>query len=669
MEESSTASVLATACRRSFAADMLVDIPDLVEHHDLARLREYAESGLLTESLLNQRCSFYRTKVKVASASPLWLACALGYRDIAEVFLRCGANINATNEFSESPLWIASKQGKLNVVQLLLSYDQINVDLPNYSGQTPLIAAGGQVDIIRLLVEAGASLTYGTPHTGTTVLHSCSRSSTYTASAALSYLLDDVPMPAPVMPNAYGSLPVLSAAARRDERVVQFWAERVSTQSELEQAADAWDLLAAQSSLWKRSALDMVVSCWRRAVRLRATNIDEAHLSWLLQNKRERCAAVAAAQARGPLVGVVEMTEGDCCEADTIDERIDMMLEPMFYLIECAESAVSPFDNLEAVLQHCCLCSERVLGLVQKGAMRSRLIYALWLEMRGRRVDASEMMLDFMTRQLAELAKGRCSHRFWHLSLIHIIQVCLSDEGRYRGLVASMGLDLVQLGALAVERCQVEKSTVAARHRLLACFLHLVQLVFLSGDAVRELSGAQLVETLDATVVSAVMRCVRANVRGLWNRTLLHLAMDNRTSQLHLSSTRTHPAANFPHLALTRLLVELKAPVNKADESGNLPLHLLLSNDLEEGDVCAVTSLLPIVQCLVRASSHLDIRNCKGESCLELAKAHFLSEALTPALTEVQPLPLLCLAAQAVHRSDPLAKGVFPELKSFVLQH
>lgn len=636
-----------------------------LEANDDHKVLSMAEEGLLTQAVLDQRLSFHRSKVNVVSATPLWLACALGCDGIAKTLVQFGASINASNEYDESPLWIACKQGRNLVIELLLALPGINVDQPNYSGQTPLIAAGGQADIIRLLVEAGASLTYGTPHTGTTVLHSCSRSSMPGATTALQYLLDIAPTPAPVVGNAYGSLPVLSAAARRDEPVVCFWEHRAHTASEREQVANGWELLAAQTCNWKQSALDVVHRCWLRGVQLRARTGDCAAF---VQRKREECAAVAASQRRGPLVGVSEVVEAippDCTE----EERVTAALQPLQSLFESIEySKNALFDSMEAAFQQCCLCSERVLGLVQKGAIRSRLVYAIWLEMQGRRQDANALLLDFMTRQLEKLAEAGCSHRFWHLCLIHIIQICTNEDSRYLDFVYSMGLETMELCALAVERCKSE-GTTAARHRLLACVLHVIQLVFLSCPELEDLSGPELLNRLEPRVVNAVHRIVVADVRGMWNRTLLHLAMDDRTSQLHLSSTRTRQVALFPQPAVINLLLALGAAVNKTDVHGNLPMHLLLLNTVQE-DALLQMRLMRITKRLLQAGSHLDIRNSMGKCCIELAVHHQLHAGLAPLFAELQPLPLLCLAAKAVRCRGFSLDLIFPtQLRTFVHLH
>ena len=650
--------------------DML-DIFGWVEEKNEETLRTFGSIGLLTERLVNRRRSFANKKVNMFEASPLLLACALGYTNIAEILLKHGACVNGVNELGESPLFIASKEGDLDVVKLLLNQKGVEVDLQSYFGETPLLAAGGQLEVIRLLVEKGANLTYQVPRTGETVFHSCSASTHETAIDALSYLIDGVPKSPPIVRNASGSLPVISAAAQGKDKIVQFWTERARTQIEVEQAADAWELLALKKLYnFMPSLEDEIENCWTQAISLRTANTDMAQLSQILHKKQARCATVTSSQTCGPLVDVLEFVEGEICEADTDDERKEMMSKPLTDVINCAATQ----SSLEPVLQQWCLCSERVLGLAQKEIQDSRLAYAKWLlvDQSGREEEAAKLMLDFMQRQQEELDKRPGINHFFAFSLRSFLKLWLKEKGLCGDPFKWVGLELVKLTALAVERCQKRIGNWLERYCLLVYFLEIVRIFFLSDERTADQSGEDLVETLDVTVVDAVRRCIHADRRGLYNQTMLHIAMDSHTGQV-LSNFGfcTDPTESFPHTKLSLLLVELKAPVNEPDKRGYLPLHLLLENRVAPED----NRVLPILQCLVRAKSHLCICNWNGESCLDLAEKSSLRDSLMPALRKPQPLPLLCLVAQFIrcsfdyHYLLQKVKCVLPQLVQFVRRH
>jgi ankyrin repeat protein len=91
--------------------------------------------------------------------TPLLVATLLGYKDVAELLIAHGANINARFEDGITPLFVAVIQGRLNVVELLLDKGA-DVNAAVKDGQTPLDAAyaNGHKDIASLLIAKGAKI-------------------------------------------------------------------------------------------------------------------------------------------------------------------------------------------------------------------------------------------------------------------------------------------------------------------------------------------------------------------------------------------------------------------------------------------------------------------------------------------------------------------------------
>jgi ankyrin repeat protein len=67
-------------------------------------------------------------------------------------------NSNA-NPAPPAPLIIAAREGKADVVRALLSANDVNVNIVDAEGNTPLIEASrfGHDDVVRVLVERGAN--------------------------------------------------------------------------------------------------------------------------------------------------------------------------------------------------------------------------------------------------------------------------------------------------------------------------------------------------------------------------------------------------------------------------------------------------------------------------------------------------------------------------------
>jgi cytohesin len=89
--------------------------------------------------------------------TPLLVATLLGYKDVAELLIAHGANVNARFEDGITPLFVAAIQGRLNVVELLLDKGA-DVNAAVKDGHTPLDAAdaNGHKDIANMLIAKSA---------------------------------------------------------------------------------------------------------------------------------------------------------------------------------------------------------------------------------------------------------------------------------------------------------------------------------------------------------------------------------------------------------------------------------------------------------------------------------------------------------------------------------
>jgi hypothetical protein len=87
---------------------------------------------------------------------PLHLAAERGYKDIAEVLLDNGAEINAKNLLGRTPLHIAARYGQKAVLELLLVRGA-DASAKDNDGNTPLDAAlmTGYQDVVKLLRQHG----------------------------------------------------------------------------------------------------------------------------------------------------------------------------------------------------------------------------------------------------------------------------------------------------------------------------------------------------------------------------------------------------------------------------------------------------------------------------------------------------------------------------------
>lgn len=97
--------------------------------------------------------------------TPLGLAAYFGHKEIAEILLDAGAEVNASsqNEMKVAPIHAAASTGQIEVARLLVAHGA-NVNARQQKGFTPLhaVAMNGQVDFARLLISSGANVNAAT---------------------------------------------------------------------------------------------------------------------------------------------------------------------------------------------------------------------------------------------------------------------------------------------------------------------------------------------------------------------------------------------------------------------------------------------------------------------------------------------------------------------------
>ena len=102
--------------------------------------------------------------------TPLHLAAQEGHQDCCDLLLSRGADREARDGWSQTPLWLAAGKGKTEAVELLLQHGA-DVKAQNVMGSTPLHEAcrHGYLGVTRLLVSGGAKITHP-DHSGITPL-------------------------------------------------------------------------------------------------------------------------------------------------------------------------------------------------------------------------------------------------------------------------------------------------------------------------------------------------------------------------------------------------------------------------------------------------------------------------------------------------------------------
>jgi hypothetical protein len=109
--------------------------------------------------------------LSLSGLTPLGLAAAYGHRNVVELLLNQGANVNAADAMGQTPLHTAARYGSADVAALLLEHGA-DVDARDVLGATPLewAALSGDKNVASLLIKRGATVN-AQSSTGKTALH------------------------------------------------------------------------------------------------------------------------------------------------------------------------------------------------------------------------------------------------------------------------------------------------------------------------------------------------------------------------------------------------------------------------------------------------------------------------------------------------------------------
>jgi ankyrin repeat protein len=104
--------------------------------------------------------------------TPLWYAADEGHKEIVELLIAKGADVNAKNKGDVTPLYGAARSGRKEVAELLIAKGA-DVNAKDVNGTIPLHYAAyeGHKEIVELLIAKGAEVNAKTDVYGRTPLH------------------------------------------------------------------------------------------------------------------------------------------------------------------------------------------------------------------------------------------------------------------------------------------------------------------------------------------------------------------------------------------------------------------------------------------------------------------------------------------------------------------
>lgn len=202
---------------------------------------------------------------KVEAITALWAACWWGNREIAQLLLRAGADVNAAATNSCTPMEIAAFTGHCELMELLYSYGA-DVNMRNDQDCSPLMAASAanQINAVVFLLEHGADVSQKNTK-GYTVFHVAAANSSldvihvlkgkgFVPSFELPHL-DTVPCPYFIAVNF-----------NYHEIAEELKQTHIHTK---EYESEAYLLIGAKVKRRKQLSIQSILENWRKAIRLR----------------------------------------------------------------------------------------------------------------------------------------------------------------------------------------------------------------------------------------------------------------------------------------------------------------------------------------------------------------------------------------------------------------
>ena len=128
-------------------------------------MNEAIRKGDITEVKMIIESTKASVKSKYKAYPLLMTAAGCGHKDIVELLLSKGANVNASTSWGSTALSVAARDGETNMVEFLLS-NGANVNSKEYDGYTALsrAAMNGHTQIVKILLSKGANVNIQTKH-------------------------------------------------------------------------------------------------------------------------------------------------------------------------------------------------------------------------------------------------------------------------------------------------------------------------------------------------------------------------------------------------------------------------------------------------------------------------------------------------------------------------
>lgn len=638
------------ACRDGFSRLLLATLKDIDCEHDRKAIvdQEFAEDDrqvytpliaaaihghydvvhiLLTQlrpNLEKEGCVKFDGHL-IEGATALWVAAGAGHLNIIKLLVEHGADLNHHTRNLSTPVRAACFDGRLDIIRYLVDHNA-NINFANAYNNTCLMIAAykGHAEVVEYLLENDA-LPNEQANCGATALH-------YAAECGhvdvCSVLLD---YGAIFKQNEYGMTPVICAAERTREAVVELFLNRAGLLTREEQI-DALELMGASFANDKDNY--SLVKAFRyliSAMELRFEDPDNevrkpilppipAYEHWI------ECQTMQDLQAIRYNHNSLHM------ESLTIRERIlgrhcpEVAHSIVFRGAVCADNG--RFDRCESLWLHAMHLKQQNSLSIQRDLLRFAQLFSQMLSI-------------------------NVSLRFTNVT--DVLAACVEELGQNQQKMATPGpKDLIEV--------------IAEEHELnIVTVLYLITII--TKLLKRSPQPEDITEDNMRDVYRLIYRLNQMSVKLRDDQSLLHLSVNGVTP---VDDFHTDDICRFPCTDTVKLLLRCGASVSVVDVDRNTPLHTLCSTlqtvaiRMSDDDVRALVKEL--TEIFIEAGIHLDAVNIEGlkasQVCVQNSLGNFIRGY------EARAITLQCLAARCIAQHRVPYKNIIPrQLEPFVQLH
>ncbi|XP_055916595.1 protein fem-1 homolog B [Eupeodes corollae] len=567
---------------------------------------------------LEIECNVIFDGLVVCGATALWVAAGMGHLEIVKFLVHKGADINHNTKAHSSPLRAACYEGRLDIVKYLIEHGA-DVNLANTYNNTCIMIAAykGYLAVVDTLLKNGAD-----PNEqalcGATALH-------YAAECGYlnvcQLLLDHG---ARLQKNEHGLTPVLHAAERSHENVVEMFINRPDLMTK-EEKIDALELMGAAFA-----------------------------------NDKDNYSVVKAFQY---MMNGMELRFQD---PDNIIRKRTLPPVPAYdnwIETETIEDLQAIRLNHHSIHMESLTVRERILGknnpdlpqpIVYRGAIfadqeRFEMCCNLWNYAIDLRMN-NDLSVERDLMRFAQLFSQmvRLEQNLDICVAISVLSKCQREIDNNKRKITNPG-PKDSVPRIADE---YDNNIVTA--------LYLIKIItILLANKTCTVRKQQI-----QTLYSSISSLIRSDAKLRDGQTLLHRAVNGVTP---VDDFYTSEICRFPCFKTALLLVHLGAPVTAEDFERNTPLHVLISS-IRRDNTLVINQAEKIIQLFTEAGAHLDAVNSLGLTPAQLASISSVSNMMV--IYQNKSITLKCLAARSVAFYKLKYKSFIPKtLENFVQMH